>query len=486
MAREKTTQPGRLADGTPERLGRYRLVRPLSTGGMAHVFEGRRESLAGVAPRVAIKVILPEYAKDDGFQKLFQNEAVVGSQLHHQNIVQIQDFDYADGRLYLVMEYVDGITLRRVVNICRRNGIAIPLELVLEIGRQVSDGLQYAHAAPNEDGRPLGLVHRDVKPSNLMLNPQGVVKLLDFGISVALVASSDAAVRGTWGYMSPEQSAGEALDARSDLFGLAAVLYELAALDTLFPEKEPADIQALMAHDEAARRANALTGSYAPLAPILVRALQRDPEARFATAHAMGKALTALLPDPVVAREHLLRFQAQMIELSEGGAGPARERPRSASTFATPARPALPVSVGNALHPYLLSSATGGEPRRDRFLLQLAGVVALSVALGITAFFAFRFVTERLRAPSAAEREVDVPAVVGPRHEAVPARVEKVAAPVTVVARPAEVARPHQVAAPGEAATAVDDDPPPAEKETSEPSIDGSPVRITPQSGARR
>jgi hypothetical protein len=89
------------------------------------------------------------------------------------------------------------------------------------------------------------------------------------------------------------------------------VLYELAALDTLFPEKEPDDIKALMARDEAARRANALTGAYGPLAPILVRALQRDPDARYPTAHAMGKALTALLPDPVQAREHLLRFQAR-------------------------------------------------------------------------------------------------------------------------------------------------------------------------------
>src|SRR5688572_10150985 len=101
MAREKTTQPPRHADGTPVRLGRYRLVRPLSTGGMAHVFEGRRESIAGVAPRVAIKVILPDYAQDSGFQQLFINEARVGSQLHHQNIVQIQDFDYADGRYYI-------------------------------------------------------------------------------------------------------------------------------------------------------------------------------------------------------------------------------------------------------------------------------------------------------------------------------------------------------------------------------------------------
>ncbi len=468
MSRERTP-PTQHPDGTPERLGRYRLVRPLSTGGMAHVFEGRRESLAGVAPRVAIKVILPEYAKDDGFQKLFKNEAVVGSQLHHQNIVQIQDFDYADGRLYLVMEYVDGITLRRVVNICRRNGIAIPLELVLEIGRQVCDGLQYAHAAPGEDGNALGLVHRDVKPSNLMLNPQGVVKLLDFGISVALVGASDQAVRGTWGYMSPEQSAAEPLDARADLFGLAAVLYELAALDTLFPEKEPADIKALMARDEAARRANALTGAYGPLAPILVRALQRDPEARFPTAHAMGKALTALVPDPVVAREHLLRFQAQMVALADGGAGPARERPRSASTFGTPATPGAPRGGGERAPslPRARSAKVVGPAarsirppaRRDRGALDRAGHHRVLRVPG------------RHRAPEERDgrgRRGARPAATGrgrsPRCRAGEGRQGRGTAEAVL--------------------------PPPAEPSVEEPidaTVDGSPVRITPQpSKARR
>jgi hypothetical protein len=480
------TQPSRLADGTPERLGRYRLVRPLSTGGMAHVFEGRRESLAGVAPRVAIKVILPEYAKDDGFQRLFQNEAVVGSQLHHQNIVQIQDFDYADGRLYLVMEYVEGITLRRVVNVCRRNGIALPLELVLEIGRQVCDGLQYAHSAPGESGAPLGLVHRDVKPSNLMLNPQGVVKLLDFGISVALQGANDQAVRGTWGYMSPEQSAAEPLDGRSDLYGLASVLYELAVLDTLFPEKDQADIKALMAKDEAARRANALSGAYAPLAPILVRALQRDPEARFASAAAMGKALTALLPDPGIARERLQRFQAQIVGLAEGGAGPARERPRGSSSSGTPATPALPVAAGNELRPYRSPAGRAPRPVRDRFLLQLAAVVVLSVVLGVTAFFAFRVVTERLRRTAAIGEETEPPAP-GARYDAVPARAD----PPAWDERGAEATAPPPVAAPeakapppvgAPDATA----PPPVAAPEPEPTIDGSPVRITPREGAGR
>ena len=441
----------------------YELHEQIGKGGFGVVYRAYQPLLKRP---VAIKVILPEYAKDDGFQKLFRNEAVVGSQLHHQNIVQIQDFDFADGRLYLVMEYVDGITLRRVVNLCRRHGIAVPLELVLEIGRQVCDGLQYAHAAPGEDGKPLGLVHRDVKPSNLMINPQGVVKLLDFGISVALAGASDQAVRGTWGYMSPEQAAAESLDARSDLFGVASVLYELAALDTLFPEKEPDDIRALMARDEAARRANALTGAYGPLAPILVRALQRDPEARYPTAHAMGKALTALLPDPVQAREHLLRFQAQMAVLADGGAGPARERPRSSPSTIAPPMPALPVSAGNELRVFRTPKRSS-DPARQRFLLQLGAVVVLSIALGITAFFGFRVVTEHLRRATDIPVEDDGPAPAD-RHEAVPARVDKViAAPKPAAAKPV-VAPPKPV----------------VEEEPVEPEIEGKPARITPSSTA--
>lgn len=277
---ELSAEPEVLADGTPVRLGRYRLVRPISTGGMARVFEARRESLAGVSPRVAIKVILPDYAQHDGFQRLFIHEARVGSMLAHPNLVQIQDFDCQDQRYYLVMEYVEGITLRRAISLCRRHGIPVPVHVVAEIGRQICDGLAHAHQACSEDGQALRLVHRDLKPGNLMLNPQGVVKLLDFGISKAhLLAEREGAVRGTWGYMPPEQALGVGVGPAADLFGLAAVLYELAVLQPLFPEKEPDRIKALMDQDEAARRASALTGPLAPLSAILVRALQRDPAA---------------------------------------------------------------------------------------------------------------------------------------------------------------------------------------------------------------
>jgi hypothetical protein len=265
--------------------------------------------------------------------------------------------------------------------------------------------------------------------------------------------------------MSPEQAAAESLDARSDLFGVASVLYELAALDTLFPEKEPDDIRALMARDEAARRANALTGAYGPLAPILVRALQRDPEARYSTAHAMGKALTALLPDPVQAREHLLRFQAQMVGLADGGASPARERPRSASTFAAPT-PALPVAAGNELHVFR-TPKQARDPRRDRFLFQLGAVIVLSIALGVTAFFGFRVVTEHLRRATSIPVEDDgtVPEVGG-RHDAVPARVDKVVAPPVKPTLAAPKPAPAK----------------PAAEPAKEPLIDGKPARITPSS----
>jgi eukaryotic-like serine/threonine-protein kinase len=363
-------QPGEgslLPDGTPQRLGRYRLVRPISTGGMARVFEARRESLAGVAPKVAVKVILPDFAREASFRELFVNEARIGSLLHHQNLVQIQDFDCEQDRFYLVMEYVDGVTLRRAMSLSRRHGLVASLTVLGEIGRQICDGLDYAHAAVAEDGQPLRLVHRDIKPSNLMLTPQGTVKVLDFGISKALISTErKGAVRGTWGYMAPEQADGAETGPAADLFGVAAVLYELAAQEPLLPEKDPGVVRDLLTRDEAARRAARLGGPYGPLAGVLVRALQRDPSARFASASAMGRALAALVPDPVSAREQLVHYQASIVALDQGVSPPVG-RHRSASTLAPPSSGTAP-SVGSSGpvgsgHPIGLPVAVGDRRR---------------------------------------------------------------------------------------------------------------------------
>ncbi len=331
-----------------ERLGRYRIVRPLSKGGMALVYEARRESLAGVSPRVAIKLILPNFANKDSFQELFINEARLGASMHHQNLVQIQDFDRDGDRFFLVMEYVEGLTLRRVIALCARHGIHVPLGVIAELGRQACDGLDYAHTASDEHGRHLGLVHRDIKPSNLILNSHGVVKVLDFGISKGrLMRERKGAVRGTWGYMAPEQAHGEEVSPSSDVFGLGAVLYELAARRPLFVDKSPDEIKRLLMDDHAARMATQLDPAYGPLVTVLVRALQRGPGSRYIVASDFGRALSNLLPDPITARDEVTRFYETLRDLEHGrSARPAEPRRSGASqdSLAVSAPPAAGVS----------------------------------------------------------------------------------------------------------------------------------------------
>jgi serine/threonine protein kinase len=504
-------------DAPPERLGRYRLVRPISTGGMARVFEGRRESLAGVSPRVAVKVILPNFATDEGFQRLFVNEARIGSQLQHQNLVQIQDFDRQGSHFYLVMEFVDGVTLRRAIGLCRQHGMLIPVPVIAEIGRQVCDGLHYAHTACGEDGSALHLIHRDIKPSNLMINAQGVVKVLDFGISRALFSRErQGTVKGTWGYMSPEQAMGRDIGPSTDVFGLASVLYELATLGPLFPEKEPKDLRAALAADLGARRAIGLSGPAGVLAPVLVRALQRDPQARFPSAQAFQRALGSLLANPVTAREQLSHFWAALMELQ--GENPSSGAYRSHASFldsssrssglassasfgsgsyvsqhsqaSTPSssHPApsvggLPVAVGHApadleLELELEPSEEAPTPRR-RFAWALRLLTATVVTLVVVAFAGSRVLESRRGmpiTPTAGNGEVSLQSVLGSVGQGEPVGVEvpeaRPAAPPVEVApaprpapRPVVDATPPAVSAspPAQALEPVEPAPPPPE-----------------------
>lgn len=383
-----------------ERLGRYRIVRPLSKGGMALVYEARRESLAGVSPRVAIKLILPEFAGSDGFQELFINEARLGAAMHHQNLVGIQDFDRDGDKFFLVMEYVEGFTLRRVVSVAHKNALAVPLGVVAEIGRQACDGLDHAHRAHDEQGRALGLVHRDVKPSNLILNPHGVVKVLDFGISKGrLVIERKGAVRGTWGFMAPEQARGDEVGPEADVFALAVVLYELAALRPMFDQRPPDEIRRLLEDDHAARMATLLDRAYAPIVPVLVRALQRDPAARYPSAAEFGRALSALLPDPITARDEVTRFYQQVDALASGKAPGVRpERAEPANASASMVEPA-PAPRGPSL--WTLAAFT------------LAVATAVLLCVGLAAFAASPLPGQIWASITARPAPVEAPALSG-------------------------------------------------------------------------
>jgi serine/threonine-protein kinase len=427
-------------------LGPYRLLRPISAGGMARVYEGRLDSLAGVTTRVAVKVIHPDFATEAAFQELFITEARISARLEHQNLVRIQQFNRQGELYYLVMEYIEGITFRKIISLCRRHRVQLPVELIAELGRQVCEGLHYAHHLANEHGEPLHLVHRDIKPSNLMLNTHGVAKVLDFGISSAHGTPENAgAVKGTWGYMALEQAEGHVVGPGADVFGLGAVLYELAALEPLFGEKENAVVRQRLLEDAAAARAAALGGAYADLGGVLVRALQRDPDARHRSAAVFGRALSSLVVDPVGVHDGLVRMLRDLRALDQPAPGDAaavaagQEKARSVSTMSRaglPPRgspriepaPALPVRFGDVHGAGPAARHVRARPPNGRLRATLAASALLAVALTVLGFAAWQLVfgTPRRVAPSAA---VAQPAGAAPVASARPAPAPSAPAP---------------------------------------------------------
>lgn len=318
----------------PHRLGTYTLVRQVSKSAMSVVFEGRREAIAGVSARVAIKILHPELADNETHKHLFIQEAKNASSLMHRNIVHTQDFEEVDGLLMLVMEYVEGLTAREMMRQARQHGLPVPPHVIAEIGRQICDGLHHAHSASDNQGRVMGLVHCDVKPGNIILNNHGAVKILDFGVSKTVFeAQKKAVLRGTWGYMAPEQINQGQVVPRTDLYALATVLYEMAASKPMYTRSEKKNqnkMRQLMQSDEPIRRVMKVGDSYKRLQDVLIRALQRDPAGRWSSAEEMGAELSKLVRDPVVAQQDmialLMQLQRARNSKSLGGMSPMRER----------------------------------------------------------------------------------------------------------------------------------------------------------------
>ncbi|MEI8259222.1 MAG: serine/threonine-protein kinase [Deltaproteobacteria bacterium] len=209
----------------PRQLGAYRLVRRLGSGGMAEVFLAVAYGASGFEKLVAIKTLLPELQGDATFEQLLIDEARVAARLSHRNLVQVHELGSAGGQYFVRMDYVDGVDLARALG-----AGAVSEGLALAIVSEVALALAAVHHATDEARRPLGLVHRDVSPSNILLSRQGDVKLADFGIAKATLLAdrtAGAVRKGKYAYMSPEQVAGDSLDARSDQFGLAVTLVEM-------------------------------------------------------------------------------------------------------------------------------------------------------------------------------------------------------------------------------------------------------------------
>ncbi|MCA9667724.1 MAG: serine/threonine protein kinase [Myxococcales bacterium] len=305
--------------------GPYQLVRRLAVGGMAEVFLARWvDPPAGeAAKRLVVKRILPHLEDRQQFVRMFLDEARLTAQLFHPNVVQIHDFGKADGVHYIAMEYIDGLSLRQLLR--ETPSDPLPLSLSCLVVSDACAGLAYAHGKTGVGGEPLGIVHRDVSPDNILLSRAGEVKLADFGIakaSIHLSRTRPGQIKGKLAYMSPEQALRGQIDHRSDIFALGAVLFECSTGRRLFDGPNDAHVlEALLRGDYPDPRE--LLPEYSPkLAEVVNRALQHRPADRYDTASDMRRALLDLLPSRELATSELSRRIEHAVARSDA------ERPR--------------------------------------------------------------------------------------------------------------------------------------------------------------
>jgi serine/threonine protein kinase len=276
------------------KLGKYEVLCRLSTGGMAEIFLAAQRGLAGFRKLVVLKQILPDIAGEEEFVEMFLDEAKVTAAFNHPHIAQVFDLDVAEGELFLAMEFVPGATLVEVAKACRAASEPIPMGLSLEAVRDTALALHYAHTFTDPLGRPNPVIHRDVAEKNIMVTYEGVTKLLDFGIAKNLARKSRTQVgmvKGTSGYMSPEQLLGEPLDSRSDLFSLGVVLHECLTGLRLFHSKTPETGAGVVLQGQVPPPSRVNKAIPPELDAIVLKALSRKREDRYATTLEFARAL---------------------------------------------------------------------------------------------------------------------------------------------------------------------------------------------------
>ncbi len=277
---------------------RYRVVEKLESGGMAEVFRAESEGLQGFRKQVAIKRVLPHLSSKKKFIQMFLDEARLSAQLSHSNCVQVFDIGVGDNAYFIVMEFVDGANLKSVVESLRKRNIEFPLECAVFIALEICKGLSYAHELTDSSGEPLHIVHRDISPPNVLLTKFGEIKIVDFGLAKAnsqLEKSEPGIIKGKFSYLSPEAAMGQDVDARTDVFAVGIMLWELLAGQRLF--LGDTDFQTVK-KVQAAVVPNVMTLNKkvpADLAKIIAKSLARDPQQRYTTARELGIELSKFL-----------------------------------------------------------------------------------------------------------------------------------------------------------------------------------------------
>src|SRR3954470_13053071 len=340
-------------------FGKYFLMKKLAAGGMGEVFLAQKQGPAGFQKILVGKKILAHLTESKEFVEAFLGEARLAAQMNHRNIVQVFELGQQSGAYFIAMEYVQGKSLRDLIDTTMRRKEKIPAELCRSLAEQICDGASYAHNLTDMGGRSLNLVHRDLNPQNVLISYGGDVKIIDFGIAkseLSTVKTEAGMIKGKFVYMSPEQSLAKKLDKRSDIFAIGISLYEmLTGINPFHKSNIVLTLEAVQRYEPPPP--SEYDPAYAPFDPIIARALAKDRDRRYADASEMQDDLRrVVVPRPPERLGPFMSrlFRAQLEEEQKMLMDSDRHRvagalpPKTPSRYTqTPSRPSAP-SAGAA------------------------------------------------------------------------------------------------------------------------------------------
>ena len=277
---------------------RYHVIERIDAGGMAEVFKANSTSLQGFEKLVAIKRILPKLAKNERFVRMFLDEAKLSLHLSHTNCVQVFDLGLADNTYFIVMEFVDGVNLKHIIEESRSQKRPFPVEQAVYVGLEVCKGLAHAHEKTDQEGRHLAIVHRDISPPNILISREGEVKITDFGLAKAksqVETTDPGVVKGKFGYLSPEAAHGGDVDSRTDIFAVGILVWEMLTGQRLFLGETDLDTLQQVRRNSVPSLAKYRNDVPHQLEKIIRRALATEIEARYQSVKDLGRDLAAFL-----------------------------------------------------------------------------------------------------------------------------------------------------------------------------------------------
>lgn len=511
---DSITGRGHVTDEPMRFIGRYALHQEIAAGGMATVHLGRLLGPAGFSRTVAIKKLHPHFAKDPEFVSMFLDEARVAARIRHANVVSTLDVVALEGELFIVMDYVEGESLARLLRTARSRGGWIPRKYALTTMMQVLYGLHAAHEAKGERGEVLGIVHRDVSPQNILVDAGGNARVVDFGVAKAagrMQNTRDGQLKGKLSYMAPEQLKGEAVDARTDVFAASIVLWELLTGKRLFQSENEATTFGKVIECQVPAPSSIDDSVPPELDAILLRGLAKRMEDRFESALDMAEALEHLArerPTPreiggwvrELAAESLAKRADQVRDLESHSAvneliGKPDLRAISSPAIPIPTPAPAPVAPTLAMNA-APSQAEEGSARSNLSSISLTRgrslpppgksrqrlMIALGGMAGILAFLLMvvGFLALRKRSPA----EADAPSIEVVQQ---PPAVSLGVTPRETPAMPAPAPEPEPVASAAPSASAQSDKAKPATKTSGKPAPKGNcnPPYILDKDGTR-